>query len=314
LPVNLPATVFVVVHFPPQSTSVLPHLLTRAGRLPAVHASDGEAIETGRIYIAPPDFHMVLKRGSISVVRGPRENHSRPAIDPLFRSAALTYGPRVVGTILSGTLGDGTAGLAAVKRRGGVALVQDPEEALFPDMPRNAMQYVRVDYVLPLAEIPPLLTRLAHEPVEEGIPPMSDEMKKETNIAQFDLATLESEEKPGVLSGFACPDCGGNLWELQDSNLLRFRCRVGHAFSTDALLAAQDGELETALWVALRTLEERALLIRRLASRAHESKLDFAATNFAARAREAEQHAAVIRKLLMNDKNTVQVEKHEASQ
>jgi two-component system chemotaxis response regulator CheB len=161
VPANIPAAVFVVVHFPAQSTSVLPQLLTRAGQLPAVHANDGEAIQTGRIYIAPPDFHMVLERGSMSVVRGPRENHSRPAIDPLFRSAALAYGPRVVGAILSGTLGDGTAGLAAVKRRGGIAVVQDPEEAPFPDMPRNALQYVRADYVLPLAEIPPLLVRVS---------------------------------------------------------------------------------------------------------------------------------------------------------
>lgn len=309
LPSSLPAAVFVVVHFPPQSTSILPRLLTRAGPLPATHADDGEAIKTGHLYIAPPDFHLLLKDGRTSVVRGPRENHSRPAIDPLFRSAALAYGPRVVGIILSGTLADGAAGLAAVKRRGGVAVVQDPDDAFFPDMPRSALQYVKADHVLPLSAMPPLLVRLASEPVGEGGKPMSSEMEKETDIAQFDLATLESEEKPGMPSVFACPDCGGTLWELQDENLLRFRCRVGHAFSSESLLAAQTGEIETALWVALRTLEERATLVRRLENRARENQQQFAASSFAEQAQTAEHQAALIRKLLLNDKIPPQTEK-----
>jgi two-component system chemotaxis response regulator CheB len=200
-----------------------------------------------------------------------------------------------------------------VKKRGGVTVAQDPDDASFPDMPRHALQYVPVDYVFPLADIPPLLVRLAQEPVEEGAKPMSGEMKKETDIAQFDIETLESEEKPGTLSAFACPDCGGTLWELQDDDFLRFRCRVGHAFSAESLLATQDGELETALWITLRTLEERATLIRRLADRAREGKLDFAAANFAERAQLAEQQAAVIRKVLLNDKSATQIERSEPS-
>jgi len=252
------------------------------------------------LYVAPPNFHLLVARGFVRIVRGPKENNMRPAVDPLFRTAARTYGPRVVGVVLTGMLGDGTAGLLAVKARGGVAVVQDPDSAVFPDMPRNAIEYVEVDHVLPLSGIAPLLTRLAHEPVaERAAAPVSDDLQHESDIAEVDMAAIENEDKPGTPSVFGCPECGGVLWELDDGNLLRFRCRVGHAYSADSLLEVQANGLEEALWSALRALEENASLARRLAEKAHDRTHKLTAANFEQRAQTAEQHAAAIRQVLL---------------
>jgi two-component system, chemotaxis family, protein-glutamate methylesterase/glutaminase len=307
LPFNLPAAIFVVVHFPPHSSSLLPDILNSNSSLPAGHAQHGELIQTGRIYVATSDYHLLVRRGAIHIVRGPRENHCRPAIDPLFRSAALAYGPRVIGVILSGTLGDGTAGLFAVKEQGGIAIVQDPQDALFPEMPRNAMSYVQCDYVVPVADLADLLIRLSHEPVEE-ISMVSNDMEKESAVAEIDLAAIENQEKPGVPSTFACPDCGDTLWELQDGELLRFRCRTGHAFSSESLLAVQNEALEGALWAALRGLEENAALAQRVAARTRASRLDLAADKLEQQAKKAQEQAAIIRQLLLSSQ-AVQDEK-----
>jgi two-component system chemotaxis response regulator CheB len=282
--------------------------------LPAAHATDGEQLLPGRIYIAPPDYHLLVHSGFVRTVRGPKENHCRPAIDPLFRSAARVYGPRVVGVVLSGSLSDGAAGLSVVKGRGGVTVVQDPADASFPDMPRAAMLYVKIDHVLPLPDIVSLLVRLAYEPVpEQGVTPVSNTMEKETDLAEFDLETIENQEKPGTPSAFACPECGGTLWELQDGELLRFRCRTGHAYSAESLLATQVETLEAALWSALRALEENAALARRMAARAYKHNRDLAAANFEERARMVEQQAALVRQVLLHDKTAKAAEKSEAS-
>src|SRR5262245_14798634 len=197
-PRDLPAAVFIALHHPAHSDSVLPKILTRKGHLLAVHAEDGLLIQLGRIYVAPPDQHMLIKRGYIRVVHGPRENGSRPAIDPMFRTAALAYGKRVVGVILSGALDDGTAGLVAVKRRGGIAMVQDPEEALYSGMPRSAIDNNEVDYILQASEIASTLERLAAEPVGKGgEEPVGDEMEHEADIAELDLEALHASDKPG---------------------------------------------------------------------------------------------------------------------
>jgi two-component system chemotaxis response regulator CheB len=301
LPANLNAAVFVVLHVPPHGTSVLPNILRRLGPLPAEHARDGEPIKPGRVYVAPPDFHMLVKNGTVRLARGPTENSHRPAIDPLFRTAARRYGRRVVGVVLSGVLDDGTAGLLSVKNRGGLAVVQDPDDALYSGMPQNALENVAVDYTLPVAEIGPLLARLAAEPLPPApAPEASPEMEVEADMAELELDALQSFDRPGTPSGFACPECNGVLWELHDGELVRYRCRVGHAWSPDSLLAKQSDGLEAALWSALRALEERAALATKMAERADVRGYDLVARKFREQVGEAEGHAKVIRKVLLS--------------
>lgn len=305
LPADLPAAVFVVLHMPPDGFSILPSLLERAGALPASHPENGEPIRRGRIYVAPPDHHLMLHDGRIRVVHGPRENRYRPAVDPLMRSAAQFYGPRSIGVILSGSLDDGTAGLLALKRRGGIAIVQDPEDALFPGMPNSALSIVKVDYCLPLDEIGPSITRLVNESSDETedaeMSSRDDRIDYENRSAEVDNSALEQDDRPGVPSPFACPDCGGVLWELESGQMLRFRCRVGHAYSVESLLASQTDGLEAALWSALRALEEKASLTRRLADRATDQAQHGAARRFAEQSMTAEEHAKAIRNVLLSE-------------
>jgi two-component system chemotaxis response regulator CheB len=305
LPANLPAAVFVVLHVPPHGTSVLPNILRRKGPLPADHARDGEPIQNGRIYIAPPDFHMLVRNGSVRLARGPTENSHRPAIDPLFRTAARRYGRRVVGVVLSGVLDDGTAGLISIKQQGGLAVVQDPGDALYPGMPQNAIENVAVDHALPVDEIGPFLARFATEPLPTPpVPAVTPEMELETDMAELELDAMQDLDRPGVPSGFACPDCGGALWELHDGDLVRYRCRVGHAWSPDSLLARQSDGLEAALWSALRALEERAALATKMAERADQRGYDLVASKFREQIGEAEGHARVIRNVLLSKRGS----------
>jgi two-component system, chemotaxis family, protein-glutamate methylesterase/glutaminase len=301
LPANIPAAIFIVLHIPPASPSLLPNILNKSGPLRARHAINGETIERGKIYIAPPDHHLLVERERMRVVRGPKENRARPAVDPLFRSAAHAYGTRVVGVVLSGTLDDGTAGLAAIKRRGGLTVAQDPEEALYPGMPQSARENVALDHCLPLAGIAPLLGRLASTPAkDDAVYPISEILKVENRIARLEEAEMEDVEEIGELSAFTCPDCRGALWELRDGDLLRFRCHVGHAYSVESLMADQSEDLENALWAALRSLEENAALSRRMAVRAGERNQPISVMQFEENARRVEKHAAVIRQVLQN--------------
>lgn len=300
LPADLPAAVFVVLHISPHATSALPEILTRAGALKAVHGSHGEAIQPGRIYVAPPDRHLLLELGYIKVVPGPRENGHRPAIDPLFRSAARAYGTQAIGVVLSGLLDDGTAGLWAIKQRGGIALVQNPQEALFDSMPRSAIETVEVDEILTLSEIAAAIARLARTPAQEIEPaPVSDKIRWGTDMAELDNAALEDSNRPGNPSGLACPDCGGVLWQLEEGNLFRFRCRVGHAFSGNSLLAHQSTALEESLWMALRALEELADLNHRMAKRALKGDRHIMANRYQEQAHDAKQRANIIRETLL---------------
>ena len=303
LPPELPASIFIVLHQPPTGTSMLPTLLSRAGPLPAAHAEDGEIVRARRIYVAPPDLHMLLADGRIRLARGPRENRHRPAADPLFRSAARYYGERTVGVILTGTLDDGAAGLLAVKRNRGIAVVQDPSDALFPGMPQNALAVTAVDHCLPLAEIGPTLVQIvigSAEGEEAVVPGVNEDLDFENRIAQADQQAIENENRPGRPSEFGCPECGGVLWELESGQIVRFRCRVGHAYSADSLLASQTEGLEAALWSALRALEEKASLTRRLAERAQGQSQHAVARRFSEQMQAAEEHANTIRTVLLN--------------
>lgn len=307
LPEDLPAAVFVVLHISPYARSVLPELLSRTGPLPAVHARNGETIQPGRIYVAPPDHHLLVRREGVSVTRGPQENGVRPAVDVLFRTAATAFRKRVVGVVLSGNLDDGTAGLAAIHRFGGVTVVQHPDEALYPGMPTNAVENVPVQYIRPLAEIAPLLVKLAREPVEEPVPAPfpSDghdgELEMEANVSNMDPAAIHDRKRPGQPSVFGCPDCHGTLFELHDSELTRFRCRVGHAYSPESLLAAQSDGIEAALWTALRALEEKVALtermLQRMRARGHRASL----AHFERQSQDTQQQAEVLRQLLVHN-------------
>lgn len=314
LPPNLPAAVFIVLHVPAHGKSVLPKILNRAiakqhgelSSLQAHHPRDGEVISPGQIYVAPPDKHLLIKDGCIQLSRSARENSHRPSIDPLFRTAAREYGSRVVGVVLSGLLDDGTAGLAAIKQRGGVAIAQDPEEALYSSMPRSAIENVDVDYILKVTDICKTLTRLASEPVLES-KPLTPQLDMEANIAQFDLDTMQDTQRPGTPSGFACPECSGALWELHDGKLIRFRCRTGHAYSINSLLAEQTDALEVALWSALRALEEKATLTERMAIRARTRSQNISAQRFQEQAQDSQQSAALVREMLLKTDSSAEL-------
>jgi two-component system chemotaxis response regulator CheB len=256
LPAALGAAVLVVMHIPESGTSVLPAILGRSGPLPVTSARDGESIEAGHIYVCPPGHHLTVEGGTLHLLHGPRENGHRPAVDPLFRSVAHAYGPRAAGVVLSGARDDGTAGLGEIKLRGGIAIVQNPEEALYAGMPRNAMTHVEVDAVLPLKDVGFVLARLAGESPQADL----DVVATPGSVARA-FPDLEAEGRP---SRFTCPDCGGVLYEYNDGTVDRFACNIGHAYSFESLFDEQAHRLESSLWAAIRSLEDRALLLRRM--------------------------------------------------
>lgn len=273
LPGDLPAAIFIVVHIPPYAVSRLPDILSRVGPLPVVCAEHGQPIKAGQIYVAPPDRHLLVRQGWVELSHGPRENHSRPAIDPLFRSAARAYGARVVGIVLSGALYDGSLGLMAIKARGGVAIVQDPEEATIDSMPRSALRMVTADYVLSSTEIGPVVTALVKatpddwggDVVESGEQAQEQEM---TSVIARDFAEQVSNGRVKETTVFTCPDCGGVIWQEGAEQHLGFRCHVGHAYAPEIFMSAKSEQFEAALWASLRLLKEKATLSRQLAARA----------------------------------------------
>jgi two-component system, chemotaxis family, protein-glutamate methylesterase/glutaminase len=299
LPEDLPAAICIVLHVPSGHQSRLPEILNRARTMPAAHAADGERVQQGRIYIAPPDNQLMVEDGFVRVVRGPRENRQRPAIDPLFRSAARAYGSRAIGVILTGALDDGTAGLREIKERGGIAIVQDPEEAETDSMPRSALAHVDVDFCLPIIAIARQLVELMRLPPPMPQPePASPVLDFEIRAGEMDPDVLSSDTRPGRLSALTCPECHGPLWEIDEGILVRYRCRVGHAFSTQTMLVEQAQAVERALWVSLRALEENATLARRLAKRSLERNAAHSAQRFTERAEFIESQADTLRTAL----------------
>ncbi|MGN6393439.1 MAG: chemotaxis protein CheB [Gemmatimonadales bacterium] len=303
LPRDFPAAMFVVHHFPAQSISALPRILSRSTKLPVAQAVDEDEITPGHIYVARPDQHLLLRQKVVRLTRGPREHGHRPAVDPLFRTAARYFGPRVVGVILSGSLDDGTAGLHAIKAAGGMAVVQDPEHCTYPGMPASAIAYVDVDCVVRPEALGEVVNRLAREPAAEAprrVPRAEEIDPADVEPAFVGTAALRDKDPPGRPSPMSCPDCGGVLWESEDGKLLHFRCHVGHAFSEETLLAKQSDALETALWSALRALEEKADLSRRLADRIRRrGGASRSAAQLEERARDAEHGSNLIRASLL---------------
>ncbi|HEY0478929.1 MAG TPA: chemotaxis protein CheB [Kofleriaceae bacterium] len=285
LPAELAASLFVVVHVPPSHASALPELLSRRGRLPAEHPLHGQSIEPGKIYVAPPDNHLQLRPGAVEVVRGPKDNGHRPAVDVLFRTAAAAYGSRVIGVVLSGYQDCGTAGMMSIKARGGLGIAQDPATALAPDMPRSVIERVAVDHVVHPLELPGLLTRLVATPAGATIEPPP-------YVKQLDGTEL------GGPADIVCPMCDGVMTEAQAGTLEHFRCHVGHAFTLDSLVREQSEQLERVLWAAVRALEESAALARRVGA---HSTADMKA-RFAEKAQTHAWQAQYIRELLLHGK------------
>jgi len=276
LPTDLPASIFVAVHMTADYPSMLPSLLAHAGHLPAINPADKQRIRHGQIYVARPDHHLLIQDGVVRAQRGPRENRHRPAIDPLFRTAAREYGPRVIGVILSGLQDDGSAGLYAIKHRGGIAIVQDPRDSAWNQMPENAIAYASPQYILRTQDIAPNLIEL----VQSGERAMPKKKSKNANgknhkntisetggleNPETNMEVAYSDEGEGAPSVFACPECGGVLWEVKDEDMVRFRCRVGHSYGTESLTKELSMTCEAALWAAVRALEEKAAMQRRVA-------------------------------------------------
>lgn len=296
-----------MLHVPARSPSALPAILGRSGALPAKHAENGEPLLPAQIYIAPPDRHLLVDEYRLMLSRGPRENGYRPAVDTLFRSAAHSFADRVIAVVMSGSLDDGTAGSLAVRSRGGLVVVQDPADALYPSMPSNVISVLRPDLVAPAAHLGLRVGALAKETHAPGAvvlaprpsPAAKHALESENAVAGFDLDALNGPVRPGVPAGFSCPDCQGTLVAIDEGGYLRFRCRVGHAWSAVSLLARQGSSLEHALWTALRNLEEKVALCRRMARMAQERGSDWTSRRYEDAEQEALRAIATIRALLI---------------
>jgi len=314
LPADFPGCVLVVLHVPATATSVLPAILDRAGPLPARHAAEGLPLRAGEILVAPPDHHLIVADGAVTLSRGPQENGHRPSVDVLFRSAARAQGANVTGVVLSGSLDDGAAGMITIKSRGGRALVQAFDEALYDGMPRAAAAVAPVDAVLTIKEIAERLVEIAADPPDPATTPdpaapdpaaPSPLTDMETAMADLDPGAMHDHDRPGEPSGFACPDCHGALFEIAEGGLVRYRCRVGHAWSPESLVAQQTVSLESALWMALRSLEEKAALTRQLAERAVDDGRDLSAGRFRETELDTLRAAELVRTLIDDIGNAV---------
>lgn len=310
LPEKLPAAVFIVLHMASTSSAefVATRLQKHTNHICKV-AENNEHIKVGTIYLAPADHHLLISGKHIYITQGPRENQFRPAVDPLFRSAAAHYGAAVIGIILTGMLQDGTVGMDAIKRCGGIAIVQNPEEAQFPDMPLSVLSNIDVDHIARVSEMGSLLRELFEKPVPEQneIP---EDIKLEAKIAERVMGTTEDVEKLGKKVAFTCPDCGGNLWEMKHGSVLRYRCHLGHAFSGEALLKDMNEAMEETLWVALRMMEERKNLLTTMLDREEQKSVSSWTSGQRQRVEDIKVHINRIREVLMGSQNPEENGKH----
>jgi two-component system, chemotaxis family, protein-glutamate methylesterase/glutaminase len=295
---DLPASVVVVIHLSGQFRSSLDAILTQAGPLPATFALDGQKLEKGRIYLAPAERHLIVESEQLRLGSGPRENNSRPSLDPLFRSAALCCGPRTVGAVLTGTQGDGSAGLSTLKQCGGITVVQDPGDAAYSEMPSMALARSHPDHVVDLVGMPALLDRLVRQPAGRPVPAPAN-LEFEVNIASGGPRNMSQMDRIGRRSVLACPDCHGVMWEIEEGDLIRYRCHEGHAYSAELMSLALDDNVRRAFASALRALEERVALARKLEEQASASGRHLSARSWAEKVREFEEEARIIRDSIM---------------
>lgn len=303
LPADLDAAIFIVWHMSPDVKGVMPQVLNRLRTLTAHNARDNEPIRTGQIYIAPPDHHLQVEKDVVRITRGPKENRFRPAVDPLFRSAAYAFGARVIGIILSGALDDGTAGLWTVKQYGGIAIVQDPNDAEVPSMPENALRSVPVDYILPVAKMAEVVISLVREEVSETKPPATkhdERVQTEINIAMEHQDLDHKIFEFGELSPYTCPECHGVLTSLVEGGRMRFRCHTGHAFSADSLIASVTESIEESLWSAIRNIQESVMLLNHMGDHFAEVNQPKLAAMYFQKATEANNRANIVRQAVMS--------------
>jgi two-component system chemotaxis response regulator CheB len=301
LPADFEATIFVVLHLSPHSPSFLPEILNHSGPLKASHPNDGEPIQQGHIYVAPPDHHLLVEHDQVIVKKGPKENRFRPSIDALFRSAAYSYGPRVIGVILTGLLDDGTSGMWSVKRLGGLGVIQEPDDALYPSMPDSVLQNVDVDHQVPISRLASLLCELVKETVPDKPSPMDVDMNRmetEVNIAAQENAFEMGILNLGDLTPLTCPECNGALVSIKEGKLVRYRCHTGHSYTASTLLADVTTSVEESFWKAVRSLEEAVILLEQSARQFAEGGNEEAARQFELKARETRERAAKTRKFV----------------
>ncbi|WP_343688031.1 chemotaxis protein CheB [Chitinophaga sp.] len=301
LPADLDATIFIVWNMSPDVRGILPHVINKLGKLKATHALDREKFIRKHIYVAPPDHHLLLENDMVRVTHGPKENLFRPAIDPLFRSAAFAYGPRVIGVILSGALDDGVAGLWAIKQQGGLAIVQDPMDAEVSSMSTNAINAVHVNHIVPVKEMGTLLTQLVQEQAPANIENIDHERTEvEVRIAMDQQMSQKKIFDYGELTPYTCPECHGVLTALHEGDRIRFRCHTGHAFSADSLLAGITGYVEETLWNALRSVQESILLLNHMGDHFAEANQPKIAAMYFKKARDANRLADTLREATFN--------------
>lgn len=297
------AAFFIVVHL--SSTGMGSFLVRRLQPLTSVPCSialHNETIERNHIYFAPSNRHLIVNKGQIILGHGPAENRWRPSIDVLFRSAAAAYSTHVIGVVLTGFLHDGTSGMIAIKRSGGICIVQDPNEAEYPDMPMNVLDRVEVDYSVGLARIGAVITELLERKVTSM--PAPPDVLAEAEIAERTATGIENVHERGEKSAYACPDCGGGLWKIDDHGRSRYRCHVGHAYTEEDLLTKQGENLESTLWVALRMMEERSHLLRKMANDNNRGNgLSRLAESYVQRAEELDKHINTLKEVLIPSAN-----------
>jgi two-component system chemotaxis response regulator CheB len=313
LPVELPATIFVVVHIGAESPNLLPQLFTTHGNLPAQEAAHDAPFRRGHIYVAPPDYHLLLEKKRMLLSHGAKVNGFRPAIDPLFRSVARHFGPRVIGLVLSGDLDDGTAGLTEIKLHGGIALVQDPADAPFPSMPKSAVANVELDHVVPLHKIAARLADLVRTPATARSAAAGSRRRLAARDSSERTYDKDGLALPGRARNFSCPECGGAMWELTGDNQLRYRCHTGHIHSAASLGHQQQQTLDNALWTAIRSLQEAAELRRRMAARLERGALQTYAKEYLKIAEEADAGADVLREFLHHSRRNSDAQSHRRS-
>lgn len=293
-PWDLQAAVLITFHLSSHFRSELDTILSRSGPLPATFATDGESLEKGRIYLAPARHHLLVNGGTLSLGAGPRENHARPAIDPMLRSLAACCGFRAIGAVLTGALYDGASGLWALKQCGGITVVQDPNDAAFPEMPASALSQSEPDHVVTLEDLPALVQRLVEMPADKP-KPLPDTLHYEIEVAKNGYSSMKEIDRIGRRSVLSCPDCGGVMWEVEEGDLLRYRCHVGHAYTGELMNVALDEDLRRALGTALRALEERGALMKRLHQQAISRGHQHSAHEWAQKVHEFEQQKQTIR-------------------